>query len=53
MFQGISKASVKSYKDENDFTKLWANECERVFKDRLINDEDQEIFSVILKQIVQ
>lgn len=31
VFQGISKASSKSYKDENDFLKLWAHECQRVF----------------------
>lgn len=40
VFQGICKANSKSYRDEGDFIKLWINECERVFKDRLINVED-------------
>ena len=38
VFQGISKASCYSYKTLDDFLKLWINECERVFKDRLINE---------------
>ena len=37
VFQGISKANIKSFKDDNDFIKLWAHECQRVFQDRLIN----------------
>jgi len=52
VFQGIAKSSYKSYKDSNDFTKLWAHECMRVFQDRLINDTDQEIFLKMLKDIV-
>ena len=31
VFQGISKATEKSFKNENDFIKLWAHECKRVF----------------------
>lgn len=31
VFQGIAKASYKSFTCENDFLKLWAHECMRVF----------------------
>lgn len=31
VFQGISKASFRSFTSDNDFIKLWAHECMRVF----------------------
>jgi len=31
VFQGISKASPKAIRIENDMIKLWAHECSRVF----------------------
>ncbi len=37
VFQGISKATNKAFKMDNDFIKLWGHEVSRVFKDRLIN----------------
>lgn len=40
VFQGVCKASNKAFERENDFIKLWAHECMRVFKDRLINEVD-------------
>jgi dynein heavy chain len=27
VFQGISKTTQRSFKDDNDFIKLWAHEC--------------------------
>ncbi|CAD8115295.1 unnamed protein product [Paramecium sonneborni] len=50
VFQGISKGTIKSFRDENDFIKLWAHECQRVFQDRLINEDDQGTFDKILKE---
>ena len=52
VFQGITKASFKSVRDDNDFIKLWAHECMRVFQDRMINDQDLNFFEGILKNIV-
>ncbi|EAS04067.1 axonemal dynein heavy chain (macronuclear) [Tetrahymena thermophila SB210] len=52
VFQGISKASYKSFQADQDFIKLWAHECMRVFQDRLINNQDQAVFEGILKQII-
>lgn len=44
---------MRSYHDENDFIKLWAHECMRVFQDRLVSLEDQAFFDTILKELVQ
>lgn len=49
VFQGITKASSKSFTNESDFIKLWAHECSRIFKDRLISTEDQVFFDNLLK----
>ena len=50
VFQGISKASPKAIKTENDMIKLWAHECLRVFSDRLISESDNEKFQELLKE---
>jgi len=52
VFQGITKASFKSVRDDNDFIKLWAHECMRVFQDRMINEQDLSFFEGILKNII-
>ncbi len=31
VFQGICQAKARAFKDDNDFIKLWAHECMRVF----------------------
>lgn len=31
VFQGISKATFRSFENDHDFIKLWAHECMRVF----------------------
>jgi len=48
VFQGISKASPKSINNDDDFVKLWAHECMRVFQDRLISDEDRAKFDELM-----
>jgi dynein heavy chain len=52
VFQGIAKSSNKAFEKDNDFVKLWAHECMRVFKDRLINDQDQTFFDKMLKDLI-
>ena len=52
VFQGIAKGSSKSLLTDVDFLRLWANECERVFKDRLISQEDRGYFDSMLHEIV-
>lgn len=53
VFQGISKASIKSFTEDSDFLKLWAHECLRVFHDRLISDKDREFFVGMLKDMLK
>jgi dynein heavy chain, axonemal len=53
IFQGISRASPKAIKTENDMIKLWAHECLRVFSDRLISDADHEKFENMLKEQIK
>ena len=52
VFQGVAKATHQSFKDENDFLRLWIHECMRVFQDRLINNEDRKFFEELLKGLV-
>lgn len=53
VFQGITKAQLRSFSDSNDFIKLWAHECTRVFMDRLTSKEDINLFQEnILKKVM-
>ena len=49
----MTKASNKSFSSDNDFLKLWAHECSRTFKDRLISVQDQVFFEGLLKDILK
>ena len=49
----MTKASHKSFSNENDFLKLWAHECSRTFKDRLISIQDQNFFEGLLKDLLK
>ena len=40
-------------KNENDFIKLWLHESERVFKDRLINESDRNLYDDMLSSIMK
>ncbi len=53
VFQGIAKASPKAIRQENDMVKLWAHECQRVFQDRLISEQDRVKFDDTLKEIIK
>jgi dynein heavy chain, axonemal len=53
VFQGISRASPKAIRTENDMIKLWAHECLRVFSDRLISEADHAKFYELLKEQVK
>ena len=41
VFQGMTMATASKVPDGLSAVRLWIHECRRVFKDRLINDEDQ------------
>jgi dynein heavy chain len=44
VFQGISKTNARAMNSDEQFIKLWAHECLRVFQDRLINLKDRADF---------
>jgi dynein heavy chain len=53
VFQGISKSNARAIQKDDDFIKLWAHECMRVFQDRLISIEDRDTFTDMVKEIMK
>lgn len=49
VFQGVLSASRSFIESRDDLVRLWVHETTRVFHDRLINDEDREVFNNELK----
>jgi len=52
VFQGLSLATPLAIKDEGSMVRLWIHECQRVFQDRLISYEDQDLFISLLKDVL-
>ena len=44
VFQGVLQGDAQSVKEKDQFIRLWAHECMRVFHDRLIDDFDRKWF---------
>lgn len=44
VFQGVYMADLRFHSTKDSIVKLWAHEMLRVFSDRLISYEDQELF---------
>lgn len=54
VFQGLCSANVKSVVKVPDLVKLWAHENYRVFRDRMVSDEDRnKLNSMINKEFTQ
>jgi len=53
VFQGLCLSTPDSYPDPQGFLKLWIHEVHRVFCDRLVNDEDSQIFLDGVKSILK
>ena len=53
IFLGISRGNARTIKDEEDLIKLWMHECERVFKDRLVDEKDRTIYDEILGKVMK
>lgn len=45
IFQGVLMVKAKYLSERNTILRLWCHESARVFRDRLINDEDREWFN--------
>lgn len=53
VFQGICMGTPDRIKESTQLIRLWGHECMRVFKDRLINEEDRTWFDEALNTKVQ
>ena len=53
VFLGISRANARTVIDENDMISLWIHECERVFKDRLVNEKDRDYYEEIVSRVMK
>jgi dynein heavy chain len=50
--QGIVLSRPSTFRSSNDMIKLWTHEVSRVYYDRLVQDEDREVFFKFLKQSI-
>lgn len=54
IFQGVCLASPKTVETARDITKLWVHENYRVFRDRMVSEEDRnKLNSLITKEFVE
>lgn len=53
VFQGLLMVLPQSVKGAENFTKLWIHEIQRVFYDRLVNDEDRVWFENLIIELTQ
>ncbi|XP_030047949.1 dynein axonemal heavy chain 6 [Microcaecilia unicolor] len=49
--QGILQCDSGSVRDQNQIFRLFCHECQRVFHDRLINNEDKKYFQTMLSEM--
>jgi dynein heavy chain len=49
VFQGLASANGEIMNDSKEMIRLWGHECSRVFRDRLINEEDRGKFDEMLE----
>jgi dynein heavy chain len=52
LFQGVLSADPKTVVEPADLCRLWGHENLRVFRDRLINNEDRSWFDGVLQSLV-
>ena len=52
-FTGVLQADPGTVRDHNQIFRLFCHEAQRVFHDRLINDEDKKYFNTILAEMSQ
>ena len=48
IFQGVCAAHQKTISSKVQLLQLWAHENNRVFADRMINDEDKEVLNELI-----
>lgn len=50
--QGVVQGSASLITQREQFIRLWAHECQRVFHDRLVDDDDRKWFEHMLVEKV-
>jgi len=53
VFQGVLQGDANIIKEKEQFVRLWAHECLRVFHDRLIDDADRNWFKELVATTVK
>jgi dynein heavy chain len=53
IFQGMLFASSKNILTSQDLIRLYIHEAERTYSDKLINQEDLELFNKILRETIR
>ena len=53
VFQGMLFASSKNILTSQDLIRLYIHEAERTYSDKLINQEDLELFNKILRETIR
>jgi len=53
VFQGLLQASPYQMRDKDQIAKLWVHETSRIFRDRLINNEDRRWFNESCIELLQ
>ena len=53
VFLGISRSNARTVTNDEDMIKLWMHECERIFKDRLVDEKDRSLYDEILNKVMK
>lgn len=53
VFQGMLFANGESIRDANQMIQLWVHEANRVYSDKLINEQDIESFNKIIADVIK
>jgi dynein heavy chain len=53
VFQGVLMSSTEKFKEPEKVVKLWIHECERIYGDRLVTQQDLNTFRIEIGDIVK
>lgn len=53
MYEGLCNADLDVITTQNQFVRLWRNECDRVICDRLTTIEDRQLYLTQMHSVIQ
>ncbi len=53
VYEGLCNATTDVFSTPTQFLRLWRNECDRVFYDRLTTAEDQQVYNTQIESIIR